>query len=117
MRWLKSIIRKRASRVSSEELDYFLAVLEGMTNEEISFLIVSNTIVRIGMQIQNGFDETVFSKCANKEQQEILEWQIQHKIRKFQKLGQPTKAAQLMIWIHSLRAQHSYQRGSSKAAA
>ncbi len=103
--WLKRRAELASLRAATEDVDRFLAGLQGATPEELGTLVAVATFLRINFRNEGILPDSVLgagsSATADEEMSAVM--QLPRWIKLFQKEGQTSDAAGAMVWFHSVR--------------
>jgi len=103
--WLKRRAELASLRAATEDLDRFVARLQGATSEELGMVVAIATILRTNFRSEGILPDAVLGVGASATPDEEISTIIQlpRWIQLFQKEGQPSDAAGTMVWLHSVR--------------
>jgi len=103
--WLKRRAELASLRSATEDLDRFLAGLQGATSEEMGMLVAIAAVLRANFR-----EESILPDCLlgigsppTPEEEIAAVIQLPKWIKLFQRERQPSDAAGAMVWLHSFR--------------
>lgn len=103
--WLKRRAELASLRAATEDLDRFLAGLQGATSEELGVLVAIATFLRANLRKEGILPDSVLGigLPATPDEEITAVMQLPRLIKLFQKEGQSSDAAGAMVWLHSVR--------------
>jgi hypothetical protein len=114
--WLKRRAELASLRAATQDLDRFLAHLQGATSEELGMVVAIATILRINFRNEGILPDAVVGvglpATPDEEISTII--QLPRWIQLFQKEGQPSDAAGAMVWLPSVRVIALYPERRNK---
>jgi len=107
--WLKKTILNASADSMKRDLERFIVGLEGADGEEIAPMVVTANVIRLNMiaagRIPAAALDISIPRDSNLAYQcDMCSLYLVGAVAEFQKMGQPSDAAGVMILLHSVRA-------------
>lgn len=104
--WLKRRIQLVQIRNGTQDLERFLLSLEGMSDEELGYLVGLASVLRCNFRRLGFLPDAAIGvglPLPREEQANAL-WELSKLVRALQSENQLTDAGGAMVWLHTLRA-------------